>query len=244
MNKIVSNSEKKFLSGPLSRWDELKMVLSVMSEFIKGFRSLHFVGPCITVFGSARFTETHPYYKLAMEVGEKVANLGFTVMTGGGPGIMEGANRGAKAVNGSSVGCNIVLPFEQKHNPYLDTWVNIKYFFVRKVFLVKYSYGFIALPGGFGTLDELFEALTLIQTKKIVDFPVVLIGKSYYQPLVEFIQKMKVEGTISSMDENLMLLTDSVDEAMAHLQKHSVEKFKLKKIYPIGILGEKNLENV
>jgi uncharacterized protein (TIGR00730 family) len=241
MNMSVLNSEKKFLSGPLSRWDEFKMVMNVMREFIKGFRSLHFVGPCITVFGSARFTEQHPYYQLAMEVGEKIADLGFTVMTGGGPGIMEGANRGAKAVNGNSVGCNIVLPFEQKHNPYLDTWVNIKYFFVRKVFLVKYSYGFIALPGGFGTLDELFEALTLIQTKKIVDFPVVLMGKSYYQPLVEFIQKMKLEGTISNVDENLMLVTDSVEEAIAHLHKHSVEKFKLKKIKPIGILGEKNL---
>ena len=166
----MTKSEIKFLDGPQNRWKDFKFAFSVLSQFIKGFRTLHFVGPCVTIFGSARFTEDHPYYIQARAIASKVALLGFTIMTGGGPGIMEAANRGAKDVGGRSVGCNIVLPKEQSHNPYLDVWVNIKYFFVRKNLLIKYSYAFIVMPGGFGTLDEYFEALTLIQTKKLSGF--------------------------------------------------------------------------
>ena len=151
-------SEIKFLEGPQSRWEEFKFTIKVLIEFIRGFRALHFVGPCVTVFGSARFDENHEYYKLSRKVSGEIAKLGFTIMTGGGPGIMEAANRGAKDVGGKSVGCNILLPKEQHPNPYLDKWVSIRYFFVRKTLLIKYSFAFIVFPGGYGTLDEYFEA--------------------------------------------------------------------------------------
>ena len=154
----------------------------IFCEFIRGFRTLHFVGACVTVFGSARFTENHPYYDLARQCGAELAKAGFTVMTGGGPGIMEAANRGAKETGGRSIGCNIQLPREQKPNPFVDQWITFRHFFVRKVMLVKYSYAFIALPGGFGTLDEIFETATLIQTGKIRDFPLVLMGIEYWRP--------------------------------------------------------------
>ncbi|MGH7890440.1 MAG: TIGR00730 family Rossman fold protein [Thermodesulfobacteriota bacterium] len=212
-----------------------------MFEFIKGFRKLHFVGPCVTVFGSARFTESHPYYELGRVLGQRLARLGFTVMTGGGPGIMEAANRGAKEAGGMSVGCNIVLPHEQKPNPYLDRWVTFHYFFVRKVMLFKYSYAFVVLPGGLGTMDELFEAITLIQNKKILNFPLVLIGKEYFEPLVNLLNYMADEGTIDRLDLELLLLTDSVDEAMTYLQEHAVEKFGLARrraLRPSRLLGE------
>ena len=162
---------RRFLQGPQPRRKELVRALRIMAEFIRGFRALHFVGPCVTVFGSARFKEDHPYYALGREVGRELARAGFTVMTGGGPGIMEAANRGAKEVGGRSVGCNIELPAEQKPNPYLDRWITFHHFFVRKVMLVKYSYAFVALPGGFGTLDEIFETATLVQTGKIRGVP-------------------------------------------------------------------------
>lgn len=224
---LTLTEEYKFLRGPRNRFKELTFAINVFFEFIKGFRKLHFVGPCITVFGSARFKEDHPYYKMATEVGAGLANLGFTVMTGGGPGIMEAANKGAKLAGGRSVGCNIILPFEQTPNPYLDTWVNIKYFFVRKVLLFKYSYGFICLPGGFGTIDELFEALTLIQTKKVLDFPVVLMGKNYYDQMMIMLVRMLEEKTISEEDLKLFLLTDSVEEAMNHIEKFAIKRFNL-----------------
>ncbi|MBF8303286.1 MAG: Cytokinin riboside 5'-monophosphate phosphoribohydrolase, partial [Candidatus Dadabacteria bacterium] len=159
--------DRYFLEGPRSRIQEFFFTIRVLLEFIKGFRVLHFVGPCVTVFGSARLKEDHPYYQLARNVGGRLVKLGFTVMTGGGPGIMEAANRGAKEAGGISVGCNITLPIEQKPNTYLDKWVTFNHFFVRKVLLVKYSYAFVVMPGGVGTLDELFEVITLIQTKKI-----------------------------------------------------------------------------
>src|SRR5262249_51056256 len=161
------------------------------------------------------------------EVGARLSNIGFTVMTGGGPGIMEAANRGAKEAGGISIGCNIILPQEQSANPYLDRVLTFRYFFVRKVMLVKNSYAFVVMPGGVGTMDELFEALTLIQTRKIKDFPVVLVGAAYWQPVVELLKQMVAAGTVSADDLNLLLLTDSVDEAMAHIQKHAVEKFGL-----------------
>jgi hypothetical protein len=234
--------EKLFLEGPRSRLRELMTVLRVLREFIAGFRALHFVGPCVTVFGSARFKEDHPYYSLAREVGSAISSLGFTVMTGGGPGIMEAANRGAKEADGISIGCNINLPFEQKPNPFLDTIVSFNYFFVRKVMLVKYSYAFVVLPGGFGTMDELFEALTLIQTRKIRNFPIVLMGCDYWQPLMDFLQSMATARTINPEDLELLLFTDSVDEALSHIEKYAIEQFGLSRAKapkPSVLLGER-----
>ena len=205
----------------------MRSVLSIGAEFVRGFRGLHFVGPCVTVFGSARFAEEHPYYALARQVGGRLARMGFTVMTGGGPGIMEAANRGAWDEGGFSVGCNIELPAEQKLNPYLDRAVTFRHFFVRKVMLVKYSYAFVVMPGGVGTLDELFEALTLIQTKKIADFPLVLMGTEYWKLLMDLLDKMVAAGTVSREDLRLLLVTDSVQDAMKHIETHAVERFGL-----------------
>ena len=209
---------------------------------MRGFRKLHFVGPCVTVFGSARFAEEHPYYALARQVGGRLARTGFTVMTGGGPGIMEAANRGAWDEGGFSVGCNIELPAEQKLNPYLDRAVTFRHFFVRKVMLVKYSYAFVVMPGGVGTMDELFEALTLIQTKKIADFPLVLMGRDYWRPFLELLETMVAAGTVGREDLRLLLVTDSVHEAMKHIEAHSVERFGLERrrrvTKRLKILGE------
>lgn len=221
-------SEIKFLQGPQSRWEEFKFTIKVMLEFIKGFRALHFTGPCVTVFGSARFKDGHPYYEVTEQLCSRIAELGFTIMTGGGPGIMEAANKGAKAVGGRSVGCNIVLPMEQKPNPYLDKWVNIRYFFVRKTLLIKYSYAFVVMPGGFGTLDEYFEALTLIQTQKISEFPIIIFDTAFHKELVEHIEMMKNKNTISAGDSKLFLVTDSVDEAVDYLKHNSIQKFNLR----------------
>ena len=224
----MTNNEIKFLDGPQSVWKDFKFTLSVLREFIKGFRTLHYVGPCVTVFGSARFQEDHPYYQDTVKIAGEVAKLGFTIMTGGGPGIMEAANRGARQVGGRSVGCNIILPHEQHHNPYLDKFVNIKYFFVRKTLLTKYSYAFIVMPGGFGTLDEYFESLTLIQTKTIQQFPIIIFNKEYHKDIIEHINKMMEAGTISPEDLELCLFTDSVEEAVEHLRVNSIEYFDLK----------------
>ncbi len=206
-------SEIEFLDGPHSRWQEFKFAFSVFLEFIKGFRSLHFIGPCVTIFGSARFTDENKYYIEARLLSAEIAKLGFTILTGGGPGIMEAANRGAKDVGGKSVGCNIVLPFEQKPNSYLDKWVDFDYFFVRKTLLIKYSYAFVIYAGGYGTLDEFFEALTLIQTNKIKKFPVVVFGKEFHQHILAHIEKMVKENTISRKDQSLFLVTDDIEEA-------------------------------
>ena len=224
----IKKSEIKFLQGPQSRWKELKFTINVFYEFIKGFRKLHFVGPCVTVFGSARFDEHHEYYKKARELSGEIAKLGFTIMTGGGPGIMEAANRGAHDVGGRSVGCNIVLPFEQHENIYLDKSVSIKYFFVRKTLLIKYSYAFIVMPGGFGTMDEYFEALTLIQTKMLNEFPIIIFDKTYHKELMDYIEFMKTKGTIAPDDLKLCLFTDSIDEAIQHLHNNAIKKFDLK----------------
>jgi uncharacterized protein (TIGR00730 family) len=238
---VPEPQERFFLEGPRSRRSEFWSVLTIARELVRGFRALHFVGPCVTVFGSARFREDHPYYALARSVGQMLARMGFTVMTGGGPGIMEAANRGAKDEGGTSVGCNIVLPQEQKINAYLDRWVTFRYFFVRKVMLVKYSYAFVVMPGGIGTMDELFEAVTLIQTRKIESFPVVLIGREYWRPLVDFLDEMVHVGTIAAKDLELLLFTDSLDEARDHIEKHAVEHFGLVRkrlIRPARSLGE------
>ena len=222
---MVNPNEIKFLEGPQSRWREFKFAWKVLLEFIKGYRSLAFVGPCVTIFGSARYNEGHEYYELTQKVGAEVAKMGFTVMTGGGPGLMEAANRGAKQVGGRSVGCNIVLPHEQEPNPYLDTWVNIRYFFVRKTLLIKYSYAFICMPGGFGTMDEVFEVITLIQTGKIDRVPIVFFGKDYWSGLLEWIKgTMLEEGNISAKDLDLFEITDDPEQVVKVINKFYKKK--------------------
>ena len=211
--------DRKLLEGPRSRTAEFFRVVRISTEFIRGFRALHFLGPCVSVFGSARFQEGHRYYELARRVGQEIARMGFTVITGGGPGIMEAANRGAKEAGGRSVGCNIVLPMEQAANPYLDKLVTFRYFFVRKVMLVKYSQAFVIMPGGFGTMDEAFEAATLIQTRKIFSFPVIFVGRDYWQPLFDFLRERMIhERTIDPADYAHFVLTDSVEEVVELLQ--------------------------
>ena len=234
--------ERVFLEGPHSRLRELWFLIRVMWGFLYGFRKLHFVGPLVTVFGSARTEEHEPYYQDAVKVGEELVNLGFGVMTGGGPGIMEAANRGAKNAGGTSIGCNIILPFEQEANPYLDVMINFNYFFVRKVMLLKYSYAFVIMPGGAGTMDELFETITLIQTKKIFHFPVVLIGTEYFQELREMLEHMVEEETISPEDIDLFYFTDSIEDAMDHIKVNIIDKYgvtKKKVPTPSRILLEK-----
>ena len=231
-----------FLSGPRARIEELLRLIRICGEFLRGFRSFHFVGPCVTVFGSARFDAEHPFYALSREIGGRLARVGATVMTGGGPGLMEAANRGAKEAGGYSIGCNIQLPEEQQPNPYLDRWVTFRYFFVRKVLLVKYSYAFVILPGGFGTLDELFEAATLIQTRKIEAFPLILVGTEYWRPLLEFVRGTLVRaGTIAPEDQNLLTPTDSpeVVEGLVRnaLQEH--ERVISARPRRIRLLGER-----
>jgi uncharacterized protein (TIGR00730 family) len=235
-------SDRVLLEGPHSRLREIELLWRAVRDFIRGFRALHFVGPCITVFGSARFGESHPYYAIAREVGRRVSRLGFTVITGGGPGLMEAANRGAQDVGGLSVGCNIQLPHEQAPNPYLDRWVTCHYFFVRKVLLFKYSYGFVVMPGGLGTLDELAEALTLIQTGKVQDFPVVLIGTAYWEPFISLLREMIRLGSVAPADFDLFKVTDDLNEAMNHLELHTVSPFGLKRVSrPSWWLGERGL---
>ena len=223
----IYSKDIPFIEGPRARETELFTVIQIMMEFIRGFRTFHFCGPCITVFGSARIKEDNPYYKMTMDIGARLARMGLTVMTGGGSGLMEAANRGAREAGGRSVGCNILLPHEQDPNPYMDKWMDFQFFFVRKVMLIKYSYGFIVMPGGVGTMDELFQALTLIQTKKVTNFPVVLIGTDYYKDVTELFDKMCEEKTISETDKELFLITDSIEQAISHIQTHAVEKFNL-----------------
>lgn len=224
---ILKKGEMQYLEGPKQRHRELGFAIKVFFQFIKGFRALHFIGPCITVFGSARFKEGHEHYEKARAVGRAVAEMGFTTMTGGGPGIMEAANRGAFEAGGMSVGCNIVLPFEQHPNPYVHKTVDIRYFFVRKTLLLKYSYAFIILPGGWGTMDEMFETLTLVQTKVMHNFPVVLIGTSYYKPLLDYLCSMVPQGTISPEDLKLVMLTDDIPQGMAHIRKYIESNYKV-----------------
>lgn len=226
------HEEKQFLEGPRSRIKEFIFLNKVLFEFIKGFRALHFIGPCVTIFGSARYKEDHTYYHSTRKIAAEISKLGFTILTGGGPGLMEAANRGAKDVNGYSVGCNIVLPFEQHPNIYLDKWVNIKYFFVRKVLLTKYSYAFVVMPGGYGTLDEFFEALTLIQTKMTNRFPVVIMCKEFHSKLMDHFNTMVLAKTISPDDLNLFLFTDNIEEAVNFIKINAIEKYYLRKKGP------------
>ena len=226
-NPIIPRKEHVYLEGPKSRGYEILFVFKVFIELIKAIRTLHFIGPGITVFGSARFKEDHKYYICAREFGKRISALGFATITGGGPGIMEAANRGAFESEGISVGCNIQLPFEQTHNKYMHKWMTFEYFFTRKTMLIKYSYAFIIMPGGFGTMDEFFETLTLVQTKTITSFPIVLFGKEYYEPLMDVIHHMAKMGTISEEDMSLVLLTDDVDEAMDHIRKFIQQNYKI-----------------
>ncbi len=208
-------------------WTEIKSndswaVFKIMSEFVNGFESLSKIGPCVSIFGSARTKEDHKYYKIADELAFELCQKGYGIITGGGPGIMEVANRGAHRANGKSVGLNIDLPFEQNNNPYIDKDKSLQfnYFFVRKLMFVKYAQGFVVLPGGFGTLDELFEALTLIQTYKISRFPIVLMSKSFWGGIIDWIKNVLLESNnnISKEDLDLFYLADSVEEAVEYIE--------------------------
>lgn len=213
-----TSAEGEFLTHRRSRTREALTLFRILFEFVRGFRGLHFVGPCVTVFGSARFKEGTEPYRLGVEMGRRLSEAGFTVLTGGGPGVMEAANRGAFERGGMSIGCNIVLPHEQRENRFLTKVVTFYYFFVRKVMLVKYSQAYVILPGGFGTLDEMFEALTLIQTKKLANFPVILMGKSYWQGLITWCEQTLVQsGAIDPIDLERLCVTDSVDEAIQQI---------------------------
>jgi len=225
---IIPSKEHVYLEGPKSTGYELKFAIKVFWQLLRAFRSLHSIGPCITVFGSARFKEDHDYYICAREFGKRIAALGFTTLTGGGPGIMEAANRGAFENGGKSVGCNIRLPFEQVGNKYVQTSFTFEHFFTRKTLLIKYSYAFIIMPGGFGTMDEFFETLTLIQTKTITSFPIILFGKEFYKKMWEAIQEMAERGTIAREDLDLVLFTDDVNEAMDHIVKYIQTNYKVK----------------
>ena len=215
-NRVEESFKKK-------DWNEIKTndswaVFKIMSEFVEGYERLARIGPCVSIFGSARTSEDHEYYKLAEEIAYKLTLNNYGVITGGGPGIMEAGNKGARRGKGTSVGLNIELPFEQHYNPYIDNdkMINFDYFFVRKVMFVKYAQGFIVLPGGFGTLDELFEALTLIQTKKIGKFPVILVGTAFWTGLLDWIKStlLEKENNISAKDLDLIKIVDSADEAV------------------------------
>lgn len=207
------SDEHVFLEGPQYWASDLIRLVRIMVDCFRGFLRLHSVGPCVTIYGSARFGEGHRYYVMARELGYEIAKTGFTVMTGGGPGLMEAANRGAKDALGRSVGCNIQLPKEQIPNPYLDYWLEFRYFFVRKLMLAKYSFAFVALPGGFGTLDEFFEIATLIQTGKIKNFPLVLMGSEYWKPLIDlFVDTLVPNKAIDAADLKRIIVSDSPQE--------------------------------
>lgn len=203
-------------------WNEIKTndswaVFKIIGEFVEGYEKLAKIGPCVSIFGSARTTHDNPYYSLAERIAKRITDLGFGVITGGGPGIMEAANKGAHDNGGTSVGLNIELPFEQQSNPFIDKQnsIDFDYFFVRKVMFVKYAQGFVVMPGGFGTLDELFEAITLIQTKKVDKFPIILVGRNYWQGLYDWIKNtLANQGSISPEDLQLIELVDTEDEVV------------------------------
>ncbi|MHA8072194.1 TIGR00730 family Rossman fold protein [Aquirufa ecclesiirivi] len=236
-------NEFDFLKGPRARWKELIFSMEVLFQYIKGFRNLHFIGPCITIFGSARFDSAHSYYQTTEKLAGELSQLGFAIMTGGGPGIMEAANKGAMQAGGVSLGCNIELPFEQHANPYLDKFVTIRYFSVRKELLRKYSSGFVVMPGGLGTLDEFFEVITLIQTGKIDHFPVVVMGLEYHEKLMAYFESLIKEETVSPGDFDYILFTDDIQMAINHIQTKSEKRVKPRENpnRPLWILGEKKI---
>ncbi len=209
-------ADRRTLEGrDRSMWSDLARSARIFAEAYRGFRRFRRLGRCVTVFGSARFSQEHPAYMLGVEMGRRLAEAGYAVMTGGGPGVMEAANRGAKLGGGRSLGCNIRLPMEQRPNPYLDDYLEFRYFFIRKVMLVRYSDAFLVLPGGLGTLDEVFETAVLIQTAKIDGFPLVLMGTDYWGGLIGFLEgTMVANGTIDPVDVSRITLTDDPEEAM------------------------------
>ncbi|MBI2190947.1 MAG: TIGR00730 family Rossman fold protein [Planctomycetes bacterium] len=217
-SKRIPTKEVQFFEGVTA--EDTWRVFRIMSEFVEGFDEMKQYYPGVSVFGSARIPPGHPYYKLGIEVGERVARAGFSVITGGGPGLMEAANLGAKRAGGSSIGLNINLPQEQKLNPYVTHGIEFRYFFCRKVMFVKYSIAFVILPGGFGTLDELFESLTLIQTQRILPFPVILMGKAYWKGLIRWLRTvMQPQGCTGPADADLMQVTDDPEETAAIIRK-------------------------
>ena len=221
LGTAMVDSERSFLTGSREHPEELASAGRIFLEFVRGFEALSDLDRCVTVFGSARFAEGHRYYEMARATGRALAEAGYAVITGGGPGVMEAANRGAQEGGGVSVGCNIELPREQKPNPYLDRSLDFSYFFVRKVMLVKYSIGFICMPGGFGTMDEIFETATLIQTGKMDHFPVALMGTEFYAPLGDFLRgPMMQEGCIAP-NEIAALTTDDAAQAVAYIRTHA-----------------------
>lgn len=218
----VEGAEKAFLAGRRPREADLESAVRIFLEFLRGFESFEFDRPCVTVFGSSRFAEGHRYYDLAREVGAGLAGAGYAVMTGGGSGIMEAANRGARDAGGLSIGCNITLPREQKPNPYLDRFIQLDHFFVRKVMLVKYSSAFVVMPGGFGTLDEAFEIATLMQTNKIEHFPLIAVGREFWDDLVEFARdRMIGEGTLSPEDARFVHLADTAADVVRLIRENT-----------------------
>ena len=232
------NDEEKVIQDRLKQktWNEIRTndswaIFKIMSEFVNGYETMGRIGPCVTIFGSARTLPEDKYYQLAENIAYKIGQAGYGIITGGGPGIMEAGNKGAHLSGSTSVGLNIVLPFEQHFNPYIDTDKNLNfdYFFVRKVIFVKYSQGFVVMPGGFGTMDELFEALTLIQTKKIAKFPIILVGSSFWKGLVDWIKEVLIEGekTVSPEDLNIIKIVDTADEVVTVLDTF-YKKYNLK----------------
>ena len=217
--------------NPQKNWSAVKAndswaLFKIMSEFVEGYERLGAIGPCVSIFGSARTPVNHPTYALTRDIAYAISKHGYGVISGGGPGVMEAANLGAQQANGISVGLNIKLPFEQTSNPYIDTnkVINFEYFFVRKVMFVKYAQGFVVMPGGLGTLDELFEALTLIQTEKIKAFPIILVGKSYWGGLLDWIKKQLLkEKNISPEDLNLIQIVETPEEVLLALDKFHVK---------------------
>jgi uncharacterized protein (TIGR00730 family) len=217
---MSKSNDKKFFESERTIADEIRDSHKALSDLWQGVSAFEKIKNCVTVYGSARFKEGHPYYELARGMGKALAENGFTVMTGGGPGVMEAANRGAKEGGGLSLGCNIALPFEQKLNPYVDVKVEFEFFFTRKVILRKNSIAYVLMPGGFGTMDEIFEVLTLIQTGKLPPRPIVCLGKQYWQHLGTFLRETMLEvGTISPDDMELALVTDKIHEAIDYIKK-------------------------
>jgi len=232
------NDEDKIIQDKLKQktWNEIRSndswaIFKIMAEFVNGYENMSRIGPCVTIFGSARTKPEDPYYQLAEKIAYKISKAGYGVITGGGPGIMEAGNKGAHLGGGASVGLNIVLPFEQHFNPYIDTDKNLNfdYFFVRKVMFVKYSQGFVVMPGGFGTLDELFEAMTLIQTKKIARFPIILVGSSFWSGLIQWIETVliKEKNNASPEDMKLIHIVDTEEEVVEVLNNF-YKKYNLK----------------
>lgn len=217
----AAGAEADFLTGKRQHGENIESAVRYFLEFLRGSEFLSIEEPTVTVFGSARFPEGHRYYELSRKMGHALAEAGYCVLTGGGPGVMEGANRGAREAGGLSLGANIHLPHEQDPNPYIDRFIEFDHFFVRKVMLVKYSCAFVVMPGGFGTLDEVFETLVLIQTQKIRMFPIIAMGTEFWNPLFDYFRdKLVAEGTISETDLDLIQVTDSVEETIAHIKQH------------------------